>query len=75
MKAHTTYHHVIPRSRGGNGNGNIVEIPETFHVAWHIIFENLYGEECVYFIEMVNKMMEDCTSKNLAELREKIKKR
>ena len=75
-KIHTTYHHIVPRSR--ERNGNVVEVPERFHVAWHIIFENLYGKECIEFIELVNKMMEmdseKITSRNLTETREKIRK-
>ena len=63
MKKHTgkkhinNHHHTIPRSRGGRQE-NTVEMPKDFHAAWHIVFGNLYGKECIEFIGMVNRMME-----------------
>lgn len=37
-----TGHHKIPRCRGGDrNNGNIVKLPQSIHVAWHTLFDNL----------------------------------
>lgn len=52
-----TKHHILPRSRGGNGdNGgesNIVRIPQRIHDAWHIVFGNMTAKEAIKFIEIV----------------------
>ncbi len=49
-----TKHHIIPRSRGGNGNGdNILKITRRFHEAWHIVFGNMTPEEAIRFIEII----------------------
>lgn len=71
-KKHYSFHHEKPRSRGGR---KVVELPKEFHSAWHVLFQNLYGEECVRFIKEVNKMMfqDKITSNELHELRERIK--
>jgi len=47
-------HHVIPRSRGGN---RTCSIPETFHEAWHTIFQNLKPDEIETFITKLNCLM------------------
>lgn len=52
-----TTHHVKPRSRGGQ-NGKIIEVPDSFHVHWHALFENLYDRECIQFMMMICKAME-----------------
>lgn len=52
-----TKHHILPRSRGGNGeNGgesNIVRIPQRIHDAWHVVFGNMTAKEAIKFIEIV----------------------
>ncbi len=49
-----TKHHILPRSRGGNGNGdNILKITRRFHEAWHIVFGNMTPEEAIKFIEII----------------------
>ena len=49
-----TKHHILPRSRGGNGNGeNILKITRRFHEAWHIVFGNMTPEEAIQFIEII----------------------
>ncbi len=47
-------HHVKPKSRGGN---IICDIPETFHQAWHVCFQNLEPGEVVVFIARLQGMM------------------
>lgn len=71
-KKNYSYHHEVPRSRGGE---RVVELPKEFHSAFHKVFQNLYGDECVRFIEEVNRMMlgDKITSNELHELRERIK--
>lgn len=41
-------HHLIPRSRGGNGHdGNLRELSEKRHAAWHLLFGNKLPEEVI----------------------------
>ncbi len=57
--------------------GKTVSLPKNFHSSWHLVFENLYGDECITFIEEVNRLMNaknEVTGNDLHELREKIKK-
>lgn len=35
-----TEHHLLPQSRGGKSEGNIVLISENVHKAWHVLFGN-----------------------------------
>ncbi len=74
-KHYTTNHHTIPKSRGGVKQ-KTVDIPKNFHKAWHDIFCNLYGDECILFIEEVNELMltkGGITGNNLAKIRAKIR--
>lgn len=47
-----TQHHWIPRSRGGTNN-HVVEIPQSFHRAWHGVFGNLTPKECEDFLTVI----------------------
>ena len=65
-------HHILPSSR--KNNNQIVELEQTFHRAWHIVFRNLKVEECKLFIDLVMVEKEVWTSKQLFILRKKIMK-
>ena len=75
---HTRYnhHHIVPKSRGGR-KGKVIEIPVSFHQAWHTLFGNLYGEEVVDFIIWINKMFQEkdiLTEQEIEEERTVIKR-
>ncbi len=68
-----TEHHKVPQSRGGK---ETVELPEAFHEAWHVCFQNLYGKEIQLFIkdlQVLFEQKEKVTAKEIHELREEIK--
>ena len=46
-------HHIIPKIRGGNSNGNLVKIPPGFHQSWHSLFGEMTPEESIEFIKIV----------------------
>ncbi len=71
---HTTVHHIVPRSR--ESDGQTVRLPGKFHKSWHDVFGNLYGDECVRFIELLNVQLrrrKRITNNDLHRLREKVK--
>jgi hypothetical protein len=79
MLSRNSVHHVIPRSRIRKGMviEKEIELPKLFHASWHIVFDNLYDDEAVEFIRVVNKLMkirESLTTHELNTLREQIKK-
>lgn len=43
-------HHIIPRSQGGQDNGNIVLLSENVHKAWHILFDDRTPEEAIEYL-------------------------
>lgn len=47
-------HHIVPSSRGGR---RTVELPDTFHNAWHICFQNLKPQEIEVFVKKMNALM------------------
>ena len=76
MSRKASNHHIVPRSRGG-GPGDIVSLPRKFHKGWHILFSNLYGEECVKFIRLLNKKMKNQSSisgREIEDLRRLVKR-
>lgn len=54
MQQDYSLHHRKPRSRGGR---KTVEIPTKFHEAWHIIFENLFGDETEEFVRKFDELL------------------
>jgi len=46
-------HHIIPKIRGGNSNGNLIKIPIGFHQGWHSLFGELTPDEAIEFIRIV----------------------
>ena len=77
MKRQSNQHHVKPRSRD-HSSKRTVELPKGFHTAIHIVFGNLYGDEMVYFIQELNRLMKtksSITGKELEEIRNKVKER
>lgn len=34
-----TKHHIVPKARGGKIPGNIVKLPNGWHIAWHKVFD------------------------------------
>jgi hypothetical protein len=78
-----TKHHILPRSRGGNGNGekcNIIRIPQRLHESWHVLFGNMTIEETMEFIEIVfqgrglRKIKKSWTGNDLYELQLNLQK-
>lgn len=66
-------HHIVPKSRGGK---KTVNLPKSFHQAWHTCFSNLTPEEIVIFVKRVQKKMKEedaITSNQLHDLRKHIK--
>ena len=53
-----TIHHITPKSRLRKGQKEqTVQLPKLFHSAWHLLFDNLYGQEIIEFIiEFQQKM-------------------
>lgn len=47
-------HHILPKSRGGR---RTCIIPENFHEAWHIIFEDLTPKEIEEFVKRIQQFM------------------
>jgi len=66
-------HHIIPSSRGGK---RTVRLPEEFHGAWHILFQNMYGEEILLFIKDLQTLFQQkdkVSAREIHDLREEIK--
>lgn len=64
-------HHYVPRSRGGK---KTVQIPDNIHQAWHLLFQDLYGDEAVCFICRLNHLFKQgqiITNSDLQVLRER----
>ncbi len=73
-----TKHHLVPKSRGGGGNGNIILIPECIHEAYNKIFGTLVPEEANEFFNEVfrqepNKTRRAWTLADLYQLRKEIR--
>ena len=76
MAKKVSNHHIVPRSRGG-GLGDIVVLPSGFHKSFHSVFGNLYDEELVRFIRLLNKKMKSQSSisgRELEDLRHFVKR-
>jgi len=72
-KRKSTHHHP-PKSR--TRHTKEVALPENFHRAFHTVFHNLYGEECVKFLELLEEMItyrKSISSADLQELRRRAK--
>ncbi|MFW6173694.1 MAG: hypothetical protein ACOC5T_08115 [Elusimicrobiota bacterium] len=68
-----SFHHVIPKSRGGK---HTCSIPKNFHKSWHHIFENLTPKEiCIFVRKLQNLMMSrnEITWDEINTLRNQIK--
>ncbi len=46
-------HHIIPKSKNGGYEKNILLIPEDYHVAYHKLFANLTPEEILFYLKEV----------------------
>lgn len=46
-------HHILPRSRGGQNNGNIKRVRRDYHQAYHHLFENLTPSEIHQYLDEV----------------------
>jgi len=66
-------HHILPSSRGGKNDDNIVTWDMLFHRYWHELFNNLTMDEIHEFIDLITKPNMAWTSQELARLREKIR--
>lgn len=42
-----TKHHIVPKSRGGNGRRNVVSIDSKKHELYHRLFDDLVPEEII----------------------------
>ena len=47
-------HHITPESRGGK---NTCGIPENFHQAWHLVFQNMTPKEICKFVADFQNLM------------------
>lgn len=72
---HTNKHHILPRSRGGIDDHNIVELPKAWHDEWHRLFGNMTNEEIVEFIQDVMVPGKHWTQKELYMLQNIIRRR
>lgn len=66
-------HHHPPQSRGGT---QTTELPEEFHSAWHVVFQNLKEDELLVFVKDVQKLVKQkdkVKAKELHNLRQEIK--
>jgi len=46
------HHHILPRSRGGNGdNGNVIAVSRDKHIAYHTLFGNKKPDEIVRYLK------------------------
>ena len=75
MKKPYSEHHILPRSRDATSK-KTVNLPKLFHVSFHFVFGNLYGEELVVFIKTLNNLLEireTITANDLEFIRNKIK--
>ncbi len=73
-KKRTAHHHIVPKSRGGEV---IVTIPVTFHRAWHVVFHNLYGDECAEFVQLLHNAFNikgRLTNADIEKLRQKARR-
>lgn len=70
-----TVHHILPRSRGGEDEGNTVLWPAHFHVLYHALFENLTLEEVVELLTIMSQPGERWTSAELKRLKHDLMKR
>ena len=68
-KSSPTLHHIIPQSRGGKDENNLVTLPEKFHQALHTMFGNLTPRESVRFFEEVIMPGKKWTNAELEQLR------
>lgn len=58
-------HHIIPSSRGGKLT---CELPDNFHEAWHVCFQNMTPEEICVFVEKIQNLMYGRYSISWAEI-------
>lgn len=66
-------HHILPRSRGGKDENNIVSLPANFHQAWHLMFDNLTVQEAHQLIDMVMQPNCEFSGQDIENLRQQLK--
>ncbi len=66
-------HHVRPRSRNGKDANNIVSLPASWHLAWHVCFDNLTVEEAHRLIDLVMVAGKEFSGQDIENLRQKLK--
>lgn len=55
MSSHkNSEHHIVPKSRGGK---HTCGLPENFHEAWHLIFQNMTPDEILVFVNKLQNLM------------------
>jgi hypothetical protein len=74
----TTRHHIVPQSRIVDGRdkdlNNIVTLDDSFHKAWHKIFENLTVDEAIAMIRIVMISGKHWTHTDLSKLRNRMRR-
>jgi len=70
---HQTKHHILPSSRGGDSEDNIVLLPRDWHAIWHHLFGNMTMEEVHHFIDIVMQPNQLWTKQRLLIMIEAIK--
>lgn len=72
-KSKPSEHHVIPKSRGGR---RTCSIPDNFHEAWHLLFENMTPKEICKFVDLLQQHMynrREMTWEDINRVRNQIK--
>lgn len=46
-----TSHHILPRSKGGKNSKNIKQVPNSYHEAYHKLFQNMTPCEIIIYLE------------------------
>jgi hypothetical protein len=69
-----SHHHIRPKSRGGRNKGNLVQLPREFHVAYHILAENMTLPEFHRFLDIIMQPDKHWTSQEIHDLRQSILK-
>lgn len=67
-----TKHHVLPTSRGGEDDGNIVKWDRSFHSLYHQMFENMTLEEIRLFLRIVSQPGTSWSRQRISMLKKRI---
>lgn len=66
-------HHILAKSRHGKDTNNIVSLPASWHLAWHVCFDNLTVQEAHRLIDLVMVAGKEFSGQDIENLRQKLK--